>query len=132
MSKKKERGKCSVCGKALYAYYNKTGRCSRCVSRGARPWRLGAIPYGYKLAANGKDLECRPDQMAYVSGALAMRANGATMRQIGAWLNESGARGKRGGGWREGLVWHIVFRHQHEPFYKQKLLEYRQNQLVTA
>jgi DNA invertase Pin-like site-specific DNA recombinase len=62
--------------------------------------RVGNIPFGSRLAADGEHLEPEPQEVATVSEIRSLRQQGATMRGIAATLNERAHRTRRGTPWR--------------------------------
>jgi DNA invertase Pin-like site-specific DNA recombinase len=67
----------------------------------ARGERVGQVPFGSRLAADGKSLEPHPDEQATLAQMLAMRAAGVSLRGIVSELQTTGkpARGSR---------WHLT------------------------
>lgn len=64
----------------------------------------GRIPYGFRLAGDGKSLIADEAEKEVVDTILAMRARGFTLRQIVAALNLMGAPTKGGKPWRLSTV----------------------------
>lgn len=67
------------------------------------------IPYGYRLASNGTDLEEHPKERRVVELMRSLQADGYSVRRIAAALNERGtpARGAR---WYHGTVHRVLKR----------------------
>ena len=59
--------------------------------------RVGAVPFGSRLAADGIHLEAEPQEQAALRLILSLRADGLTLRAIAAKLNADNvpARGAR-------------------------------------
>ena len=62
--------------------------------------RVGQVPYGYRLSADGLHLEPEAGEQALVSLARALKAAGRTVRAIADELNRQGATTRRGTAWR--------------------------------
>lgn len=60
----------------------------------------GSIPYGYRLAADGRRLEQDPAEQAVVEAVRRLRAEGMTLRGIAARLESEGSLA------RDGKPWH--------------------------
>ena len=58
---------------------------------------VGCPPFGYRMK-NGR-LEPVPEELAIVEKVEHMRADGATLRQIAAWLQDQGTPTRRRGRW---------------------------------
>lgn len=76
-----------------------------------RQERVGEIPLGYRLAANGQALEPDPAEGLAVARVHQLRAAGLSIRAIAAALNEEGvpARGTR---WHPTTVSRLLRRHE--------------------
>ncbi|MGO9119836.1 MAG: recombinase family protein, partial [Desulfomonilaceae bacterium] len=86
-------------------------RCSegRKVRR-AEGKRIGEIPYGWKLADDGKSLiECSEEQQA-LDLIHRMKMDNYSLREIAAELNLRGYQAKKGGTWTHGQVQSILRR----------------------
>lgn len=59
--------------------------------------RCGQIPYGFRLADDGRHVEPDADELAMIEAARRLRAEGCSIRGIGARLFEQGFRPKGGG-----------------------------------
>ena len=69
----------------------------------------GDVPYGYKLAADGKHLAEEPQEQHILSIIRALRAEGQTLRQIGAEMQRRGVIQRRGGtGWNPKTVAQLI------------------------
>jgi len=62
--------------------------------------RTGNVPFGSRLAADGRHLEPEPTEQAALAEIRRMRTEGASMRTIAAQLNERAYRTRRGTPWR--------------------------------
>ena len=67
----------------------------------ARGERVGSVPYGFRLASDGVNLEPEPAEQEVIDRVKALRAEGLTLQAITDRLNSDGtpARGKR---------WHLT------------------------
>ncbi len=62
--------------------------------------RTGNIPFGYRLAADGKHVEPDPPEQAVLAEIRLLRSGGATLRGIAATLNRQALTTRRGTAWR--------------------------------
>jgi DNA invertase Pin-like site-specific DNA recombinase len=62
--------------------------------------RVGNIPYGYRLAADGRHLEEEPTEQTALAEIRSLRRAGTTLRGIAAALNERAFQTRRGTAWR--------------------------------
>jgi site-specific DNA recombinase len=62
--------------------------------------RVGNIPFGSRLAADGEHLEPEPGEQAVLAEIRRLRCDGVTMRAIAASLNGCCYRTRRGTAWR--------------------------------
>jgi hypothetical protein len=62
--------------------------------------RVGNIPYGYRLAADGRHLEEDPAEQTVLAGIRRYRREGAMLRGIAAALNHRARQTRRGTAWR--------------------------------
>lgn len=62
----------------------------------ARGERVGAVPYGYRLAADGATLEADPDEARAVALIIDLRRQGLSLRKISDRLREIGLMSRRG------------------------------------
>jgi site-specific DNA recombinase len=62
--------------------------------------RLGTLPFGYRLAADGSHLEADPAEQAILFRIRELKSAGFTTRQIAEELNLHGFTTRRGTGWR--------------------------------
>ena len=67
----------------------------------AKGERVGGIPYGHRLAADGVHVEEDPEEQATVARARELRADGKSLRAIGRTLIDEGRRP------RNGKKWHV-------------------------
>ncbi|HSZ58599.1 MAG TPA: recombinase family protein [Tepidisphaeraceae bacterium] len=66
--------------------------------------RVGMIPYGWSLAADGIGLDIVPAEQAVIDRILAMRAAGKLFRQIAATLENEGIPAKNGRKWHISVI----------------------------
>jgi site-specific DNA recombinase len=64
----------------------------------------GTVPFGYRLAADGVQLEPDAVEYALLADMRALRAAGVTLRGIAAELNRDGCTTRRGTAWRHQYV----------------------------
>jgi site-specific DNA recombinase len=62
--------------------------------------RVGEIPFGYRLAADGIHLEAEPTEQEIIARIRALSQDGLSTRRIAERLNRDGFRTRRGGAWR--------------------------------
>jgi site-specific DNA recombinase len=62
--------------------------------------RVGTLPFGYRLGADGIHLESEPQEQEIVSAVRDLSRNGCSTRRIADHLNQHGYRTRRGGAWR--------------------------------
>lgn len=62
----------------------------------ARGERVGRIPFGKRLSANGTALEPCPSELAILQRMAALRASGHTVRAVAELLEREGVRGRSG------------------------------------
>lgn len=67
----------------------------------------GAVPYGYRVAADGR-LVAEPAEVAVLEAARALRAAGWSLRAVGAELARRGHLPRSGGAWSAGAVARLV------------------------
>jgi DNA invertase Pin-like site-specific DNA recombinase len=72
--------------------------------------RVGNIPYGYRLAADGRHLEQDPGEQTVLAEIRRYRREGATLRGIAIALNHRARQTRRGTAWRLESVARIVKR----------------------
>ena len=65
----------------------------------ARGERVGTVPYGYRVAADGVRLAADPAEQATADLIRGLRAEGLSTRQIAARLNQRGLVTRRGTTW---------------------------------
>lgn len=68
--------------------------------KGSKGERTGNLPYGHRLAPDGRHLERNPDEQAVLEEIRRLRAQGGSLRAIAAALNRRGYRTRRGTAWR--------------------------------
>jgi DNA invertase Pin-like site-specific DNA recombinase len=73
-------------------------RAALAVKRG-RGLRVGSVPYGYRLAADGKTLEPHEGEQRVLVIVRDYRAEGLTLRDIGARLEAQGLLPRAGNHW---------------------------------
>lgn len=64
-----------------------------------REYTGGETPYGWRVAANGVSLEADDAEQGVLRAATALRAGGASLRQIGHQLAAGGMRQRNGRAW---------------------------------
>ena len=62
--------------------------------------RVGNIPYGFRLAADGRHLEQDPGEQTVLAEIRRFRREGTTLRGIAAALNHRALQTRRGTAWR--------------------------------
>ena len=62
--------------------------------------RVGTVPFGYSVAADGLHLEVNPAEQGILSRIRELRATGFTTRRIADELNRQGFTTRRGTAWR--------------------------------
>jgi recombinase len=70
------------------------------IAQRSNGWRVGKIPYGSQLAADGCHLEAEPHEQAVIATIRHLRDRRRTLRAIAADLNATGWRTRRGTAWR--------------------------------
>ena len=66
--------------------------------------RVGTVPFGFHLAADGVHLEADAAEQGVLARIRELKASGRTMRQIADALNHEGYTTRRGTGWRHQYV----------------------------
>jgi site-specific DNA recombinase len=66
--------------------------------------RVGTVPFGFQLAADGRTLEPNATEQRTLDVLRECRAAGFTLRRIAGELNRQGYRTRRGSGWRHEYV----------------------------
>lgn len=79
-------------------------------SKRARNERTGEIPYGKRLAADGKTLETDALEVSVIGLMRSLRECGLTLRQIAAWLDADEVPTKHGGRWSHSTIAEILRR----------------------
>lgn len=77
----------------------------------ARGERVGAIPYGYRMAEDARTLVRNEDEQRVLATLYAMRTAGYTLRGIADELNRRGVRTRCGGRWYHQFVAMLLARH---------------------
>lgn len=62
--------------------------------------RVGTVPYGFRLAADGRTLEVEPSEQQILAVIRRHHAKGRSTRAIATALNDAGLRTRRGSAWR--------------------------------
>jgi site-specific DNA recombinase len=62
--------------------------------------RVGTVPFGYRVAADGVRLESDEAEQGILEKIRALRASGLSTRKIADELNRQGVTNRRGSGWR--------------------------------
>jgi DNA invertase Pin-like site-specific DNA recombinase len=66
--------------------------------------RVGTVPFGYRLAADGVHVEEAPDEQETLRRIRRLRASGRALREIARQLNAAGLRTRNGSPWRHQYV----------------------------
>jgi site-specific DNA recombinase len=66
--------------------------------------RVGTIPYGFNLAADGVTLIENADEQRALKIIRKLRAEGLSLRKIGAELDKRGIATKKGGNWQAATI----------------------------
>jgi DNA invertase Pin-like site-specific DNA recombinase len=66
--------------------------------------RIGTVPYGYKVADDGRTLEEQPEEQRILDQIITLRRRGLSLRQMAAELNRNGYRTRSGAAWRHQYV----------------------------
>lgn len=72
--------------------------------------RIGEVPYGWKLATDGKSLLEAPEEQEALELIRSMKANGHALRAIASELNRRRLVAKKGGLWTHGQVQSVLRR----------------------
>lgn len=70
--------------------------------------RVGTVPFGFQLAADGRTIQPREDEQRIVATMQALRANGLTLRAIAAAMNRQGQTTRRGSAWRHQYIARVL------------------------
>lgn len=70
----------------------------------AKGERVGQVPYGWQVAADGVALVADPEEQAMIADARELRAAGLSLRKIGDRLAERGLLPRTGGQWHAETV----------------------------
>jgi DNA invertase Pin-like site-specific DNA recombinase len=70
--------------------------------------RVGNIPYGCRLAADGKHIEPDPSEQEVLAAIGDLRSRRRSLREIAATLNEKGWRTRRGSAWRHEYIKNVI------------------------
>lgn len=73
-----------------------------------RGLRIGAIPFGSRLAADGRHLERHEGEQAVIGQAVELRASGLTLRAVAAALTERGHLSRAGRAFQSAQVMRMV------------------------
>jgi DNA invertase Pin-like site-specific DNA recombinase len=74
----------------------------------AKGERVGAVPYGWQLAADGVQLERCEAEQAVVATCRELKAEGWTLAAIGAELERRGLTPRNGGRWHSVRVFRVL------------------------
>jgi DNA invertase Pin-like site-specific DNA recombinase len=77
----------------------------------ARGQRVGWIPYGMRLASDGRYLESDAGEQAVLAEVRRLRLHGATMAGIAETLNQRGIRTRHGRPWQRSAIQQLLERH---------------------
>jgi len=72
--------------------------------------RAGNIPFGYRLAADGKHIEPDPGAQAAISAIRRLRKGGQSLRAIATSLNDQRHQTRSGSRWRMESVARVLRR----------------------
>jgi len=70
-------------------------------AKGGKGERTGGVPYGCRLAGDGKHLELDAAVQAVITRIQSLSAAGTSIRKIGALLNDEGVPAR-------GACWHVT------------------------
>lgn len=70
--------------------------------------RVGTIPYGYNLDADGKSLFANPAEQKTLARIKTMSGKGMSLRAIAGRLNDQGIKSKTGKAWAAGTVHYLL------------------------
>lgn len=70
--------------------------------------RVGAVPFGFDLAADGRTLVANAAEKAIIAEAAALKAAGLSLRRVAEELNARGYRTKAGGAWTHVQVGRVL------------------------
>jgi site-specific DNA recombinase len=79
-------------------------------ARKAEGKRIGEIPFGWTLAADGKTLAENFEEQEALSLIYSLKAKGCSLREIADELNRRQFRAKKGGAWTYGQVQSVLRR----------------------
>lgn len=82
--------------------------CAAMAHKKSQGERVGTIPYGYHLAADGVHLDADADEQAMIREARELRAAGLSLRKIGERLTARGLLPRSGGKWHAVTVKALV------------------------
>lgn len=74
----------------------------------SRGERVGAVPYGYRVAADGVRLELAPAEQATIARARELRADGWSLREVAASLTAEGRKSRTGRAFEAKAVWRML------------------------
>lgn len=74
----------------------------------AKGERVGTVPFGYRVAADGVMLEAEPAEQRALAVLRDLRAKGYSLRQIAAELSRQGFTTRRGSPWSHQGVAHLL------------------------
>lgn len=77
--------------------------------------RVGTLPFGARLAADGVQLEADDAEQRLLAHMRALKADGLSTRRIAAELNRVGCTTRRGTAWRFQYVAHALRSGSHDP-----------------
>jgi site-specific DNA recombinase len=72
--------------------------------------RVGTVPYGFDLGADGKKLVANPHEQAVIAEIQMLRAKGYTYRDIAAELEQRGIPTKKGNQWQAATIRNLAIR----------------------
>jgi len=62
--------------------------------------RVGTVPFGYRLGADGRALEAEAVEQQTLEAIKALRASGVSLRGVASELNRRGIQTRAGTSWR--------------------------------
>lgn len=87
----------------------------------ANGFRYGTIPYGHRLALDGKRLEMCPIENDNLEMMLELQANGFSTREIAGRLDRLGIKNRKGKSFQHFSIWKILKRVSPKPEVKPQM-----------
>src|SRR6185436_14619030 len=76
--------------------------------------RVGNIPFGYRLAADGRHIEPEPAEQAVAGEIRRLRTRHRSLREIATALNQRSYRTRRGSPWQHQQVARVLSQSVHQ------------------